>query len=110
MSEKTTTFGKIISEARKKKGMNLRECATLILKEDGSPISFQYLNDIENNRRNPPSEHIIEQIASILAIPVEVLYYYAGILPKTTIKDISPDLIVTAYRTFSEILSQKPQI
>lgn len=99
MRERDLTFGKIVLEARKKKGYTLRECVALILKEDYTPITFQYLNELENDRRTP-SEHIIKQISRALDIPVEYLYVYAEMFPKGINKHASQDKIVTAFRTF----------
>lgn len=104
MKSKEKTFGKIVSDARKSKNLNLRQCAALILKEDSTPISFQYLNDLENNRRNPPSEYIVQQISSVLEIPIEVLYFYAEIFPKYRNKNVNQSKIIEAYQTFSKIL------
>jgi len=103
MRESDLTFGKIILEARKKKGYTLRACAALILKEDRSPISFPYLNDVENGRRLP-SEHIIKQIALILDLPVEYLYVYAEMFPKGIKINADQDKIVSAFRTFVKSL------
>jgi ribosome-binding protein aMBF1 (putative translation factor) len=47
------TFGTIISEARRAAGLSEKELAAKVKKEDGQPISAQYLN-IEHDRRNPP--------------------------------------------------------
>lgn len=102
---KEKTFGTVISEARKNKKLNLRECAALILKEDNKPISFQYLNDLENDRRNSPSEHIIKQISKALEIPIEVLYFHAKIFPKYTNNNASEAAIITAYQNFAKSLS-----
>ncbi len=101
MKNSNTSFGKIILEARKKKGLILRECAALIIKEDGKPITFQYLNELENDRRTP-SEHIIKQLSLVLDIPVEYLYVYAEMFPKGINKHASQDKIVTAFKTFVE--------
>ena len=60
------TFGAILSEARKAKGMSQKELAAKVRGEDGQAISPQYLNDIEHDRRNPPSEFLIGQIAELL--------------------------------------------
>ncbi|HYW46720.1 MAG TPA: helix-turn-helix transcriptional regulator [Bryobacteraceae bacterium] len=62
------TFGTIIAEARRAVGMSQKELAGKIKKEDGLPISAQYLNDIEHDRRNPPSEFLIAQIAEDHAV------------------------------------------
>jgi len=48
--------------------MSQKELAGKIKKEDGLPISAQYLNDIEHDRRNPPSEFLIAQIAEDHAV------------------------------------------
>ena len=53
------TFGQAISEACKDKGTSQRELVLKIVKEDGAPISPQYLNDIERDRRNPPGDHLL---------------------------------------------------
>ena len=53
------TFGTLISEARRAKGLSQKDLAAKVKKEDGQAISAQYLNDIEHDRRNPPSELLI---------------------------------------------------
>jgi transcriptional regulator with XRE-family HTH domain len=58
------TFGQVIAEARKKASLNQRELANLIRKEDGGPISQPYLNDIEHDIRNPPSDALNRAICS----------------------------------------------
>jgi len=105
MKEKSITFGKIILAARKRKGLKLKDCAALILKEDGTPISIQYLSDIELDQRNPPSKNLVSQISATLEIPIEVLYFYAGIFPTNTNKNISQEKIITAYNDFVKTLS-----
>ena len=75
------TFGQIIAAERKKLGLSQKDLAGRILKEDGTPISPQYLNDIERDRRNAPSEHLIGQLASVLQQDADYLYYIAGQLP-----------------------------
>jgi hypothetical protein len=39
------------------------------------------LNDLENDRRYRPENAMIEQLARILKIPADMLYFYAGRLP-----------------------------
>jgi transcriptional regulator with XRE-family HTH domain len=75
------TFGTLISEARKAAGMSQRELAAQVKKEDGQAISSQYLNDIEHDRRNPPPEYLIGQIAEVLKISKDMLCAAAGTLP-----------------------------
>ncbi|KQT48999.1 XRE family transcriptional regulator [Aureimonas sp. Leaf454] len=77
------TFGSYISAERKKKSISQKELAARVLREeDDKPISPQYLNDIERDRRQPTSDHLIHQFAAVLDVPVDYLFYLAGTLPK----------------------------
>ena len=80
------TFGAILSEARKAKGMSQKELAAKVRKEDGQAISPQYLNDIEHDRRNPPSEFLIGQIAELLGGDKDTLCLAAGTIPSDLMK------------------------
>lgn len=84
------TFGKTISDARKDLGISQKELASRIKKDDGTEISAQYLNDIEHDRRNPPSEEIIEQFADELKLDKDVLCLIAGTVPKD-VQNLSKD-------------------
>lgn len=72
------SFGELISARRKELGWSQKELSEKVLKEDGKPISPQYLNDLERNRRDAPSDHLIQAFASILTIDVNLLFYSAG--------------------------------
>jgi transcriptional regulator with XRE-family HTH domain len=76
------TFGGAISEARKAKGWALKDLASLILREDENPISLQYLNDIEHDRRSPSSDRMVQQFADALGLDRDWLYYLAGRFPE----------------------------
>ncbi len=76
------TFGQLVAAERKKRGMSQKDLAARVLKEDGTPISAQYLNDIEHDRRNAPSEHLIEQFARELGLDSDYLLYKAGQIPR----------------------------
>ncbi|SRR5579885_3361745 len=96
------TFGTILSEARKAKGMSQKELASKLKKEDGQTISPQYLNDIEHDRRNPPSEFIIGQIAEILECDKDTLCLAAGTIPSDLMKIAAtqPDKVERAFKAF----------
>ena len=79
--DQNMTFGQIIAEARRKSGISQKDFAERIKKEDGQAISAQYLNDIERDRRNPPSEHMIAQFAKELGLSKNHLIAAAGALP-----------------------------
>ena len=101
------TFGAKIAEARKALGLSQKDLAAKILKEDGQPISAQYLNDIEHDRRNPPSEDMIKQFAKNLNIEREVLFYLAGKLTEDMKRtSVEPEKIVAAYQAFRKALSK----
>ena len=95
------TFGRAIADARKKANLSLRELAEQIKKEDGSPISPQYLNDLEHDRRNIPADFMLQQFAQILDIPIEILYYYAGEIP-SELRGMQVDQgqVIEAYKAF----------
>jgi transcriptional regulator with XRE-family HTH domain len=75
------TFGNLIAEERKKAKLSQKELAALVKREDGTPISPQYLNDIERDRRNALSDFLIEQFAKALKIDAARLYYWAKKIP-----------------------------
>lgn len=78
---KVVTLGKHIQQARKQNGLSQKQLAAQVKKEDGSPISPQYLNDIEHDRR-VPSPHVIRQIANVLQENEEYLLFLADKWPE----------------------------
>lgn len=72
------TFGQVIATERRARGLSQKDLAAQVRKEDGTPISPQYLNDVERDRRNPPSDPLIEQIATLLNLEPEYLFFLAG--------------------------------
>lgn len=78
----TSTLGSFIVTRRKQLGISQKELASKILKEDDSkPITPQYLNDIERDRRQPTSDHIISQFSKALEVEADYLFYLSGIFP-----------------------------
>ena len=99
MPDDVLSFGRRIANQRKELGLSLQEVADQVKKEDGETISPQYLNDIEHDRRQPDSNHLIQQLASALKLPPEVLYYEAGRGLHTDSR-VSEEKIVAAYKAF----------
>jgi transcriptional regulator with XRE-family HTH domain len=96
-----TTFGKYIAEARKGLQISQKELANRIRREDQQPISPQYLNDIERDRRSPSSDHLIQQFAKVLNIDPDYLHYLAGKLPEEIRqKNLSEEAVKTAFMAF----------
>lgn len=81
MAPTEKTFGGAISDARKTKGWALKDLAGRVRREDDEPISPQYLNDIEHDRRSPSSDRMVQQFADALGIERDWLYYLAGRFP-----------------------------
>ena len=99
------TFGQVIATARKELGISQRELALRALKEDGTPISPQYLNDIERDRRNPPGDHLLEQLARELALDKDYLYFLAGKFPSDVRSGTSsPKQVKEAFKAFRRTL------
>jgi transcriptional regulator with XRE-family HTH domain len=104
------TFGQVITEARERKNLTQRKLAALIKKEDGSSISAPYLNDLEHDRRNPPSDHLLREFADALDINLDFLYFLAGKLPEDLKRTIADEnTIATAYRNLREELRANQQ-
>ncbi len=71
------TFGGAIRDGRRAKGLQQKQLAALVVKEDGEPISAQFLNDVEHERRLP-SRQLVERFASALDIDPLYLRVLAG--------------------------------
>ncbi|MBO4962839.1 MAG: helix-turn-helix transcriptional regulator, partial [Clostridia bacterium] len=53
------TFGEFIREKRLERSINLRKLAEML------DIAPAYMSDIENNKRNPPSNEKMEKLIEI---------------------------------------------
>lgn len=100
------TFGEAITQARKDQKLSQKQVAAGTLKEDGQAISAQYLNDIEHDRRNPPSEFIVRQLADALDLDLDYLLFLAGRFPSDVL-EMSRDQegVKTAMKAFRRSLS-----
>ncbi|SKA41277.1 transcriptional regulator, XRE family [Enhydrobacter aerosaccus] len=105
-----SSFGGAVASARKDKGMSQKELAAKIVKEDGQPITPQYLNDIEHDRRSPSSDHMIRQFIKVLEIKEEgVLYGLSGVLPEQDqklVRRATPEKVDAAYVAFRKALKE----
>lgn len=67
------TFGKLIRQARKDKGLSQRELAKLV------EVNYTYLSKLENDHAGtPPSEDVIERLGLHLELDAQELIYLAG--------------------------------
>ena len=104
MPPERTTLGSVLAAARKSEGLSLKEVAEKVKKDDGTPISPQYLNDIEHDRRIPSTD-VLEGLAKTLKIAADYLHFLAGSMPADLKKRaVSEDEVVEAYRLFRKKL------
>ncbi len=104
-----SSFGGAIASGRKVKSMSQKELATKIIKEDGQPITPQYLNDIEHDRRSPSSDHMIRQFAKALSIGENILFGLSGVLTQQDLKDVrraKPEQVDQAFVAFRRALKK----
>lgn len=109
MTTGAPTFGQTISKARKEKALSQKDLAALIFKEeDNTAISPQYLNDIEHDRRNPSSDHLIRQFAKALGLQEDLLFVLAGKIPDDVRKRVkNADEAALAFTNFRKAISKK---
>lgn len=104
-------FGDFIAKRRKELGLSQKELAQRVLKEDGDPISPQYLNDIERGRRNPPSGELLQRLADQIEISSQYLGFLAGELEipeDLQSQNPSQEKVEAAFRAFRRVL-EKPE-
>lgn len=102
-----SSFGRAISSARKEREWSQKELASKIIKEDGVAITPQYLNDIEHDRRNPSSDHLVGEFSRVLKIDEEALFAVIGLLPvgdRKLVRRSSADQIEQAFVAFRKKL------
>ena len=100
------TFGQVIVAARKAAGLTQKAVAERLRRADGRNVLPPYLNDLEHDRRYPPENEVIEQLARILKISADVLYFYARRMPGDIMRDFDEGSIEAAYRAFRNTLNE----
>jgi len=100
-----TSFGEFIAKRRKSLNLTQKHVAARIKQDDGKPISVQYLNDIEHGRRGAPPDYVIAQLARLLHLQLDVLYFRSERLPPDIRKrSVSDEQAAAAYRALREEL------
>ncbi len=100
---KKKTFGQVLTEARKRASLTQKEVAER-LSEDGRTIDAPYLNAVEHDRRRPPLNYLIEQLAQIIGISAEVLFFHANRMPAEMEGDPKEEEVEAAYQAFRKAL------
>lgn len=102
------TVGEIIATGRKRAGLTLKELAAQVLKEDGTPISLSYLNDVEHDRRPAPSPYLLRQVATALHLSYEYLLFLARDLPEDLYDgSYTPEAVEAAFQAFRQALKDQ---
>jgi transcriptional regulator with XRE-family HTH domain len=70
-------LGEALNQARRARKLTLRQLAEQVTKDDGTPISPQYLNDIELHHR-VPTPHVLRELARVLDLDYDTLLTLAG--------------------------------
>jgi transcriptional regulator with XRE-family HTH domain len=102
------SFGQVVREARKKAGFTQRELAARLKREDGRPVDPPYLNAVEHDHRYPPEDYLIEQMAKIVGISADVLYFHANRQPPDVkTEGMDQERLEVAYRAFRKAMGVK---
>jgi transcriptional regulator with XRE-family HTH domain len=70
-------LGEVIKQARHARRLTRRRLADQVTKEDGTPISPQYLFDTETHHRIP-SLHVLQELARVLEQDYDTFLVLAG--------------------------------
>jgi transcriptional regulator with XRE-family HTH domain len=70
-------FGKVIKQARQARRLTLRHLVDQVMKEDTTPVSPQYLFDIEVHHR-VPAPHVLRELARVLELEYDTLLALSG--------------------------------
>lgn len=99
------TLGRFIAEARKQAGLSQKDLAGLLRREDGQPISPQFLNDVERDRRRP-GPAVLASIAQQLGLDADVLHLLAGQVPPDLVEGQDPERLKRAAAAFRRSLTK----
>jgi transcriptional regulator with XRE-family HTH domain len=99
------TLGQFIARRRKDLGISQKEMAALLKNRDGGPLSSSYFNYLERDRGKPP-DYLLDQMADILKVGRDVLYFWAKRVPPDLepSENVDPGRIAEAYQAFRRTL------
>src|SRR5260370_22562932 len=99
------TLGQFIANRRKELGISQQEVAALLKNRDGKPLSSSYFNYLERDRGKPP-DYLLDQIAEILKVSRDVLYFWAKRVPPDLEpgENVDPGRVAAAYQAFRRTL------
>lgn len=108
----TNSISRQIALGRKNLALTQKQLASRILKADGTPISPQYLNDLELDKRGAPPNYLLDRISEALGLPKEYLRFVAGRLPANLAENYhrehDPETVKAAFEAFRKRLTEAP--
>jgi transcriptional regulator with XRE-family HTH domain len=75
------TFGQVIRQGRRAKGMTQQQLCMMIVTDSDKPITNSYLSEIEHDFRTPRSHKTIRSIAEAIGEDPDYLLFLAGKVP-----------------------------
>jgi len=101
------TLGQFIVSRRKELGISQQEMAALLKNRDGKQLSSSYFNYLERDRGKPP-DYLLDQIAQVLKLPLDVLYFWAKRVPPDLEpgENVDPGRVAAAYQAFRRELKR----
>ena len=85
MNRQFPAFGEALRERRQRLGLTLYELARRIHKENGEPVTPQYVSYLEHGQRMPSTDHLMSQLAAATGLDRAWLYYLSGRYPPETL-------------------------
>lgn len=90
------TFGSFVKQKRTEKGISLRKFAELL------NIAPGYMSDLEQGRRNAPSDKKIEKLEEILKLTELEVFFLNDLAAQTRENKLAPD--ITSYIASNDIV------
>jgi len=102
------TFGQVVVRARKAAGLTQKAVAERLRRGDGRRVLPPWLNDLEHVACSPRENAVIEQLAQVLKVSTDFLYFHARRLPANIEGNFDEGSIEEAYRAFRNQLQLPP--
>ena len=104
------TFGQAIVADAKMRAWPKRRSPRAFGALTAARLCLPISTTLEHDRRHPPENTVIEQLAQVLNVSPDFLYFYVRRLPANVEGHFDEGSIEAAYRAFREELQQAPRI
>jgi len=100
------TFGQVTGAARKVAILSQKAVAERVRRGDGRKVLPPYLNDLKHDRRYPPEDAVIDQLAKILNFSRDGLCFYAKRVPPDVGRGATDSEVEAAYKALRRTIDQ----